>query len=287
MIAAGHIGSASRIVFVDDGSRDRTWSIIHDFSDRGLPVVGIKLSRNSGHQNALLAGLFSAPGDVLISLDADLQDDLSVVETMVNHFRQGADVVYGVRRERKTDTLFKRATAELFYTLMSFLGTPIIHNHADYRLLSRRAVEALKNYREVNLFLRGVVTLLGFRSAIVIYDRSERFAGQSKYPLRKMLLFAIDGITSFSVVPLRFVAVIGFGLFLLSVFVMLWVLWIRLDGGTAVPGWASTLLPILFLSGVQLLSLGVVGEYVGKIYSEVKSRPRYIIETTVGHDKDA
>lgn len=276
--AAGKIGPASTLNLVDDGSRDGTWAIIDELSRTHPAIVGIKLSRNRGHQNALLAGLFTAEGDVLVSIDADLQDDINVIEQMLDEHAAGAEVVYGVRRLRTRDTWFKRTTAESFYTLMRVMGTDTVHNHADYRLLSRRAVESLKEFREVNLFLRGIVPLIGYRSCMVYYDRTERFAGESKYPLRKMVEFALDAITSFSTVPLRMITGIGIGVFLLTVAIGMWVLWIRLHGTTAVPGWASTLLPLLFLGGVQILCLGIMGEYLGKIYIESKGRPRYFIE---------
>lgn len=287
LIAAGKILETSLVHFVDDGSRDDTWAIIGELSRANPAIVGIKLSRNRGHQNALLAGLFTATGDALVSIDADLQDDINVIEKMVDDYRAGAEVVYGVRRLREHDTWFKRFTALSFYRVMRMMGTDAVNNHADYRLLSRRAVEALKEFREVNLFLRGIVPLIGFRSSLIYYDRTERFAGESKYPLRKMIEFALDAITSFSTVPLRMITATGIGVFLLTIAISIWVLWVRFTENTAVPGWASTLLPLLFLSGVQLLCLGVMGEYLGKIYIESKARPRYFIETIVGTDRIA
>ncbi len=275
---AGKVSESSKVYFVDDGSKDATWSIIQELSKESRFVAGIKLSRNRGHQNALLAGLFTADGDVLISVDADLQDDITVMEAMIDEFGTGMDVVYGVRRLRTKDTIFKRMTAESFYRLMRAMGAETVNNHADFRLLSRRAVHALKGFREVNLFLRGIVPLIGFRSAMVYYDRTERFAGESKYPLRKMVEFALDAITSFSVVPLRIITGIGLSVFLLTVSLSIWVLWVRLTNDRAAPGWASTLLPLLFVGGVQILCLGVIGEYLGKIYTETKGRPRYFIE---------
>jgi glycosyltransferase involved in cell wall biosynthesis len=274
----GKISAASRVYFVDDGSRDRTWEIIDSFVADGLPVVGIKLTRNRGHQNALLAGLFSSEGDVVISIDADLQDDVNAIEEMLDRFHAGCDVVYGVRRRRTADSFFKRFTAETFYRLISLFGAQTVFNHADYRLLSRRAIEALKQFREVNLFLRGIVPLLGYESAVVYYDREARFAGESKYPLRKMIGLALDAITSFSVVPLRLITLIGFVVFLFTTIMSAFTLWIRFFTTIAVPGWASTLLPIYFLGGVQILCLGVIGEYLGKIYGESKARPRFLIE---------
>jgi len=282
LAAEGKIDGLSRAVFVDDGSKDRTWEIIEKLCATEPLMGGIKLSRNRGHQNALLAGLFTVDGDAVISIDADLQDDVDAIVPMIDHFLQGSDVVYGVRNQREHDTPFKRGTALAFYGLMRALGTDTIHNHADYRLLSRRAIEALKNYREINLFIRGIVPLVGFRSSIVHYERSVRFAGESKYPLRKMVEFALDAITSFSVAPLRLITGIGFSVFVLTMALSVWTLWVAVGTDRAVPGWASTLLPILFLGGIQILCLGVMGEYLGKVYVEVKSRPRYIIEAVRG-----
>lgn len=281
---ARKVSPGSRIYFVDDGSRDRTWDVIQTFVASGLPVVGVKLSRNRGHQNALLAGLFSAQGDAVVSIDADLQDDVNAIEKMLDRYREGCDVVYGVRKRRKTDTFFKRFTAETFYRLLAMMGAQTVFNHADYRLLSRRAIEALKDFREVNLFLRGIVPLIGYRSSVVEYDRDARFAGESKYPLGRMIALALDAVTSFSVVPLRFISFLGFLVFLFTAAMSGYVLWIRLFTDIAVPGWASTLLPVYFLGGVQILCLGVIGEYLGKIYSESKSRPRYFIEEILQND---
>lgn len=283
MADGGLVAEGSCVYFVDDGSRDRTWEIIARLADGNPRFVGVKLSRNRGHQNALLAGLFTASGDAIVSVDADLQDDIDVIEQMVQRFREGSEVVYGVRKKRETDSAFKRLTAEGFYKLMSAMGAETIYNHADFRLMSRRAIEALKDYREVNLFLRGIVPLIGFRSAIVYYDRFERFAGESKYPLRKMLEFALDAITSFSVVPLRIITMLGFVVFFMTILLSGWIAWVRFGAGDAVPGWASTLLPLLFLGGIQILCLGVIGEYLGKIYSETKARPRFLIETVHEH----
>jgi glycosyltransferase involved in cell wall biosynthesis len=275
---AGKISRESRVYFVDDGSRDRTWEIIDSFVAEGLPVVGIKLTRNRGHQNALLAGLFSSEGDVVISVDADLQDDINAIKEMIDRYHAGCDVVYGVRQRRKKDTFFKRFSAEMFYRLIALFGAQTVFNHADYRLLSRRAIEALKQFREVNLFLRGIVPLLGYESAVVYYDREARFAGESKYPLRKMIALALDAVTSFSVVPLRLITLIGFVVFIFTAIMSAFTLWIRFFTDIAVPGWASTMLPIYFLGGIQILCLGVIGEYLGKIYSESKARPRFLIE---------
>jgi glycosyltransferase involved in cell wall biosynthesis len=278
MISEEHIKSSSRIYFVDDGSRDRTWALIEQLARENPHIAGIKLSRNRGHQNALLAGLFTAEGDVLVSVDADLQDDIEVIAEMVAHFASGIDVVYGVRDDRSRDSFFKRATALGFYGLMSRLGAESVYNHADFRLMSRRAIEALKQFREVNLFLRGMVPLVGYKSTIVKYNRSIRFAGVSKYPLRKMIALALDAVTSFSVIPLRLITLIGFTVFALSGIVIGWTLWIRFLTTRAVPGWASTTLPIYLLGGIQILCVGIIGEYLGKLYQEAKSRPRYIIE---------
>jgi polyisoprenyl-phosphate glycosyltransferase len=275
---AGSIASTSRMFFVDDGSRDTTWSIIEHASRSDSRITGIKLSRNQGHQNALLAGLFTASGDVLISLDADLQDDIRVVPEMIAEYVRGCDIVYGVRDDRSSDGRFKRGTASFFYGLMKWLGAESISHHADFRLMSRRAIESLKLYSEVNLFLRGLVPLIGYRSAVVEYQRQERLAGVTKYSFSKMLGLALDAITSFSIVPLRLITAIGFLVFSFSALMVLWTLWVRLFTNEAVPGWTSTTLPIYLLGGLQILCLGVIGEYLGKMYREAKKRPRYIIE---------
>lgn len=280
--SAGKIGAESRVYFVDDGSYDGTWSVITGFVRANLPVIGVKLSRNRGHQNALLAGLLLAQGDAIVSVDADLQDDIDAIEQMLDLFHGGCDIVYGVRKRRPTDTLLKRLSAETFYRLLSAMGAQTIFNHADYRLLSRRAIDALRRFREVNLYLRGIVPLIGFRSAIVEYERSGRYAGKSKYPLRKMVALALDAITSFSVVPLRLISLLGFVVFAGSMAVTGWALWITLVRDTAIPGWASVVLPMYFLGGIQLLALGAIGEYLGKLYTEAKSRPRFFIEQIVG-----
>jgi polyisoprenyl-phosphate glycosyltransferase len=244
------------------------------------------LSRNRGHQYALLAGLSSADGDAVISLDADLQDDLSVIEQMIDAFADGNEIVYGVRNRRMNDSFFKRWTAKRYYGLLRFLGVNIIPNHADYRLMGRAALVALGDYREVNLFLRGIIPQLGFRSTSVYYERQQRIAGESKYPLGKMVALAMDGVTSFSPVPLRVIAVLGAMVFLASVGVSIWVLSVRFMTNRAVPGWASITLPIYGLGGVQLLSLGVVGEYIAKVYMETKQRPRFVIEKIVGEGRN-
>lgn len=282
LLDTGKIASESRVYFVDDGSRDRTWSMIEGFVQRGLPVIGVKLSRNRGHQNAVLAGLLVAEGDAIVSIDADLQDDPDAIEAMLDRFRDGSDIVYGVRKSRRSDGLFKRLSAETFYRLMSAMGAQTLFNHADYRLMSRRAIDALRSFREVNLYLRGIVPLIGLRSSVVEYDRSARFAGESKYPLRKMFALAVDAITSFSVSPLRFISMIGLIVFVGSMAVTVWALWVALFTDKGIPGWASVVLPMYFLGGVQLLALGALGEYVGKLYVETKSRPRFIIEEVIG-----
>ena len=281
MVASNLVTSDSAIYFIDDGSRDQTWSIIERYAERDTRVHGIKLSRNRGHQNALLAGLFGASGDALVSIDADLQDDISVIADMVRKHQQGAEIVFGVRKARSTDTAFKRGTAELYYRLLSLIGVEIIHNHADFRLLGRRAIECLGSYSEVNLFLRGMIPLLGFSTDTVYYDRGERFAGDSKYPVRKMLSLAIDGITSFSVMPLRMISVMGIVVCLLSFFMILWIVIGKLFMNSVIPGWASSIIAIYFLGGIQLLSVGILGEYVAKVYLETKRRPRYFIEKTI------
>ena len=274
----GMISRDSCIYYVDDGSRDRTWEIILEASRASGNVRGIRLSGNTGHQNALLAGLMSAEGDAILTIDADLQDDVQIIgEMLEQHVSHGAEIVYGVRRRRDTDTAFKRVTAEAFYRLMRVMGVNIIHNHADFRLMGRRSVEALRDYPEVNLFLRGIVPLIGYSSAQVYYNRASRQAGTSKYRLGRMFAFALDGITSFSITPLRLITALGFIIFLISAVMSAWVLVSALVSRNTVPGWASTVLPIYFIGGIQLLCIGILGEYTGKIYSEVKRRPRYII----------
>ena len=273
------ISSNSKIYYVDDGSSDTTWKIIESLSiSNNKHISGIKLSRNFGHQNALIAGLFSAQGDALISLDADLQDDVNTIEAMIDEHLNGFDIVYGVRSERTTDSLFKRLSASLFYSFMQALGTKVIKNHADFRLLSRESVDYLKNFREVSLFLRGIVPLIGLKSTIVYYSRDKRYLGKSKYPLKKMLNFAVDGITSFSIAPLRLVSLIGLFIFTISIIMSAYVFFLWLFTNSALPGWASIVLPMYLLGGIQVLFLGIIGEYLGKIYEEVKDRPRFIIE---------
>lgn len=273
------ISDKSRVLFVDDGSKDKTWEIIEELHGSDDLFSGLKLSRNKGHQNALLAGLMTAKelADISISMDADLQDDINVVDQFVDKYHDGCDIVYGVRSSRKTDTAFKRGTAGMFYKFMRLLGVDIIDNHADYRLISKRALEALSQFKEVNLFLRGIVKQIGFKSDIVYYERSERFAGESKYPLKKMLAFAFDGITSFSVKPIRLVTVVGFLVFLISIGMIIYTI-VQTCLGNTEAGWSSLMCSIWFLSGLQIIALGIVGEYIGKIYTEVKARPKYIID---------
>ncbi len=273
------ISDKSRITFVDDGSKDRTWSIIEELNSNDKIFSGVKLSRNRGHQNALLAGLMTVKGycDAAISLDADLQDDINVIDKFIEKFNYGCDVVYGVRSERKTDTVFKRTTAQGFYKIMKALGVDIVYNHADYRLMSKRALDSLQDFKEVNLFLRGIVPLIGYKSDVVLYERNERFAGESKYPLKKMLSFAFEGITSFSVKPIRLILTVGILMFISSLAALLYFLIIWMAGKT-VQGWTTVVASIWMLGGIQLLCLGVIGEYIGKIYIETKERPKYIID---------
>lgn len=278
----GLIDAASQVLFVDDGSRDRTWPLIERLNAADPRFRGIKLAHNRGHQNALLAGLLTAEGDVVVSLDADLQDDIEAIAEMLRLHTRGHDIVYGVRGNRDTDTRFKRLSAELYYRALGMLGIEIVFNHADFRLMSRRAVEALREFREVNLFLRGIVPMLGFSSAVVPYTRQTRHAGESKYPLRRMLSLALQGITSFSTAPLRWISLLGLAVSLGSIAVALWSLYTKLFTDQALPGWASTVVPIYFLGGVQLLCLGIIAEYLAKIFSEIKQRPRYIIEKKAG-----
>lgn len=278
LIASGKISPDSGILFVDDGSRDATWTLIEYEARMRRRVAGIKLSRNQGHQNAVLAGMMATDGDAVVTIDADLQDDIEAIEKMVDRYCEGCEVVYGVRADRSTDTFFKRSTALLFYRLLAAFGVDLVHNHADFRLMSRRAIDALREYREVNLYLRGIVPLIGYRSATVEYDRKERFAGESKYPLSKMLKLAVQAVTSFSTVPLQIITLVGLSVFAGAMGVSTWVLWVSLFTDRAVPGWASTVLPMTMLGGIQILCIGVIGAYLGKIYSETKSRPRYFID---------
>ena len=287
LIAAGKISPRSRVLLVNDGSRDKTWELICQLH-RTCPLFsGVDLSRNRGHQNALLAGLMTAKDrcDMAISMDADLQDDIDAVDAMVEQYYAGSDVVYGVRSARKKDTFFKRFTAEGFYRLMNFLGAETVFNHADYRLLSRRALEGLAQFREVNLFLRGIVPMIGYRSSVVEYERGERFAGESKYPLKKMLSFALEGVTSLSVKPIRYITLLGFLLFAVSLVMLLYFI-ARWAVGATVIGWASVICSLWAIGGLILLSLGVIGEYIGKIYLETKARPRFLIREVVEEEPD-
>ena len=290
LMAAEKISPASRILFVNDGSKDRTWELISHLHKECPLFCGVDLSRNRGHQNALLAGLMTAKdrADMVISMDADLQDDINAVDAMVDKYLEGVDIVYGVRSSRKTDTFFKRFTAESFYRLMNAMGAESVFNHADYRLMSRRALEGLARFREVNLFLRGIVPMIGYRTDTVEYERGERFAGESKYPLKKMLAFALEGITSLSVKPLRLITGLGFLVFVISIIMIIYNI-VRWAAGATVPGWASLSCSVWLMGGLILLSLGVVGEYIGKLYLESKDRPRFIIREVLedGDEKTA
>lgn len=282
LLDAGKIGEGS-ILYVDDGSKDRTWSLIREYSGANAKVTGLKLAHNVGHQQALWAGLewASEHADAAVSIDADLQDDVRSIIEMVDAWRSGSDIVYGVRKERSTDTFFKKHTAQAFYKLMNALGGDVVYNHADFRLMSRRTLKALASYPERNLFLRGMVSALGYPSAKVYYDRRERWAGESKYPLSKMLSFALDGITSFSVRPLRYIVMLGMLFILISVAAIVYGIVVYVEGNT-IPGWTSLLVSVWFIGGSILMALGIMGEYVGKIYKEVKRRPRYFIEDAAG-----
>ena len=283
LISADIISDDSRIMFVNDGSRDATWDIITRLSKEEKYFTGISLSRNRGHQNALLAGLFEAEPlcDITISIDCDGQDDINAIDSMVREYLDGAEIVYGVRSRRETDTFFKRTSAQCFYKLMNRMGANVVYNHADYRLLSSKVIKELANFKEVNIFLRGMIPLVGFKSTCVYYERHERLAGESHYPLKKMLSLALDGITSLSTKPIRIITVFGFIIALLSFAGIIWSV-ITFALGKTVAGWASLVTIIFFFSGIQLLSLGVIGEYIGKIYLETKARPRFIIEKRTG-----
>ena len=272
------ISSKSKVMYVNDGSKDKTWEMIKEINKKEPLFTGVTLSRNRGHQNALLGGLMTAKNyaDVVISMDADLQDDINAIDEMIEKYKDGCDIVYGVRSARKTDTFFKRFTAEGFYKFMKVLGVDVVYNHADYRLTSKRVLEELSNFKEVNLFLRGMFPLVGYKSDVVYYERSERFAGESKYPLKKMLNFAWDGITSFSVKPLRMICTIGFMILFISIIIMLYSIIRKLTGNT-VDGWTFLSISIWFIGGLQMISIGIIGEYIGKMYNETKQRPRFII----------
>lgn len=286
LIAEGKISSQSKIMFVDDGSKDKTWEIIEKLHSLNRMFTGLKLSRNKGHQNALLAGLMTARNyaDILISMDADLQDDINAIDGFLEKRAEGCDIVYGVRSSRQKDTAFKRGTAQAYYKLLAHLGVEITYNHADYRLMSKRAVDALGEFKEVNLFLRGLVPMVGFKSDIVRYERNERQAGESKYPLKKMIAFAVEGITSLSVKPIRLITMLGLTVFFVSLAMLIYffVIWCM---GKTVAGWTTTVVSVWALGGLQLLAIGVIGEYIGKIYLETKERPKFIIETNLEETK--
>ncbi|WP_301845005.1 glycosyltransferase family 2 protein [uncultured Ruminococcus sp.] len=283
LLQSGLIAESSRILLVDDGSKDRTWQIISQLHQKDSRFQGVKLSRNRGHQNALLAGLMTARSfcDAAISLDADLQDDINAMDAMLQKFQDGCDIVYGVRSDRETDTIFKRCTAQGYYKFMSGMGGELVYNHADYRLMSRRALDGLAEFGEVNLFLRGIVPMIGYRSDIVTYARKERPAGKSKYPLKKMLAFAWEGLTSLSIRPIRMITILGTLIFLVSIGMLIYSV-IRHAMGATITGWTSLAVSIWAIGGLQLLAIGIIGEYIGKVYLETKSRPKYIIETYLG-----
>lgn len=285
LISKNKISEKSKIMFVNDGSTDNTWNIIRELHNKDRLFSGVNLSRNRGHQNALLAGLMTAKNyaDMVISMDADLQDDINAVDAMVDKYYEGCDIVYGVRSSRDTDTAFKKITAEGFYKFMKLMGADIVFNHADYRLMSKRALEGLAEFKEVNLFLRGIVPEIGYKSGIVEYERAERFAGESKYPLKKMLAFAFDGITSFSIKPIRLIIGLGFIICLLSIIALIWSISVKIMGHTEA-GWTSIIASIWLIGGIEILSIGVIGEYIGKIYKETKERPRYIIEKVLNRE---
>lgn len=288
LVKAGKIDPESRIIFVNDGSKDRTWEIIRRLHEEDPVFGGVNLSRNRGHQNALLAGLMTVKdhADMAISMDADLQDDINAIDEMVEKYLNGTDIVYGVRSSRAKDTFFKKATAEGFYKLMNTMGVNTVFNHADYRLMSKRALEGLAEFREVNLFLRGIVPMIGFSTDVVYYERGERFAGESKYPLGKMLSFAIEGITSLSTKPIRMITFLGFFIFLVSIGILIYSL-VRHFMGATIVGWTTLMVSVWAIGGLILLSLGVVGEYIGKIYLETKARPRFLIEEFLNDTKNA
>ncbi len=279
LIDKGSISEESRIMFVNDGSKDDTWNVIRKLHEADPVFQGLSLSRNRGHQNALLAGLMTAREfcDACVSMDADLQDDIDAIDKMIEMYHDGCDVVYGVRNHRDTDSFFKRTTAILFYRLMGWMGVQMVCNHADYRLMSKRALNGLAEFREVNLFLRGIVPMIGYKTGKVYYDRAERYAGNSKYPLSRMLTFAMDGITSFSIVPIRMITALGIAVFFVSIIFLIWGIIQRVRGVT-VPGWSSLIVSIWAIGGLILLALGILGEYIGRIYMETKGRPRFLID---------
>ena len=286
LINKKEISAKSKVMYVNDGSKDKTWEIIKKINKKEKLFTGVTLSRNRGHQNALLGGLMTAKNyaDIVISMDADLQDDINAMDEMIKKYKEGNEIVYGVRSARKKDTIFKRVTAEGFYKFMKFLGVDCVYNHADYRLTSKVVLDEFENFKEVNLFLRGMFPLVGYKSDVVYYERNERFAGESKYPLKKMLNFAWDGITSFSVKPLRFICIIGFVILFVSIAIMLYSLIMKLIGQT-IAGWTFLSISIWFIGGLQMISIGIIGEYVGKMYSETKARPRFIISENLEEKK--
>ena len=285
LIEENKISKNSKVMYVNDGSKDKTWKKIKSINKENELFTGITLTRNRGHQNALLAGLLTAKkyADVIISMDADLQDDINVIDEMLDKYKSGNDIVYGVRSSRKKDSFFKRVTAENYYKIMKLLGVDCVYNHADYRLTSKRVLDELENFKEVNLFLRGIFPLLGYKSDIVYYERKERAAGKTKYPLKKMLNFAWDGITSFSVKPLRLICTLGFLILFVSIIIIIYSIIRKLTGNT-VSGWTFLSTSIWFIGGLQMISIGIIGEYIGKIYSETKQRPRYIILENLNED---
>ncbi len=287
LIAAGKIAPNSRIAFVNDGSKDKTWEIIQKLHEENELFSGINLSRNRGHQNALLAGLMTvkADCDISISMDADLQDDINAIDEMVDKYHAGCDIVYGVRSKRKTDSFFKRFTAESFYRLMDKMGAKTVFNHADYRLMSKRALDGLEEFKEVNLFLRGIVPMIGYPSDVVYYERAERFAGESKYPLKKMIAFSIEGITSLSTTPIKLITKLGIFIFAVSIGILIYSI-VRLCMGATVPGWTSVIASVWAIGGILMISVGVIGAYIGKIYLETKQRPRFIIEKYLEDKED-
>lgn len=287
LIKKKKISEKSKVMYVNDGSKDNTWNLIKEIHEKEPLFTGISLSRNRGHQNALVAGLLTAKeyADVVISMDADLQDDINAIDEMIEKYKEGKQIVYGVRSSRKKDTWFKKTTAEGFYKFMKFMGVDIVYNHADYRLTSKKILDQFENYKEVNLFLRGIFPLIGYPSDIVYYERSERFAGKSKYPLKKMLSFAFDGITSFSVKPIRFISSIGLIFSILSFLFLLYILISKLTGAIVISGWTSTVALICFFGSFQILCIGLIGEYISKIYLEVKARPRFIVSENLEEKK--
>lgn len=285
LINSNKINKKSKIVFVNDGSKDTTWEIIKDLHEKDNTFSGINLSRNKGHQNALLAGLLTVKNysDMVISMDADLQDDINAIEEMVDKYLEGYEIVYGVRSKREKDTFFKRFTAQSYYKLLNSIGGEVIYNHADYRLMSKRTIEELANFKEVNLFLRGVIPMLGFSSTTVPYERNERLAGKSKYPLKKMLSFGIEGITSLSVKPIRIISGLGISIFVVSILMLVYII-VRHQMGDTVTGWASVAVSVWAIGGLMLLSMGIIGEYIGKIYLETKERPKFIIKEFINEN---